>query len=109
MKLCFWSRHQSHTRRAARTVQGNMSNYSLNFAPITLTGQTTVFAGTQSYNKEALRELRREYRTTHIFQRRGRDDVIVDIPIAAGVKPLGNLGEEVDLAKAKEFLPQLIS
>src|SRR5262245_42343700 len=86
-----------------------MSNYTLNFAPITLSGETTIFVGTQPYSKEALDELRQHYRATHVFRRRGKDDVIVDIPIAAGAKPLGNLQEEIDLSQSKEYWPQLIS
>jgi hypothetical protein len=86
-----------------------MSNYTLNFAPISVSGETTIFVGTQPFSKEALHELRQQYRETHIFRRRGKDDVIVDIPIAAGAKPLGNLQEEIDLAKAKENWPPLVS
>ena len=86
-----------------------MSNYTLNFAPITLSGKTTIFVGTQPYSKEALDELRQHYRATHVFRRRGKDDVIVEIPIAAGAKPLSNLQEEIDLNQSKEHWPQLIS
>src|SRR5579871_1722621 len=86
-----------------------MSKHTLNFAPSSLTANTTLFAGTQPFNKELLHELRREHRSTHVFQRRGRDDVIVDIPVMPGAKPIGKLEEEIDLAKAQEFLPSLIS
>jgi len=40
---------------------------------------------------------------------RGRDDVIVDIPVVPGATPIGKLEEEIDLTKAKELLPPLIS
>lgn len=86
-----------------------MPNYTLNFAPISLTGETKVFVGTQPYTKEALAELRQQYRDTHVFRRRGRDDVIVDIPVTSGANPLGNLQEEVDLSEAREHWPQLLS
>jgi hypothetical protein len=86
-----------------------MPNYTLNFAPISLGGKTTIFVGTQPYNKEGLHELRQQYRDTHVFRRRGIDDAIVDIPVAAGAVPLGNLQEEVDLSHAKEHWPQLLS
>jgi hypothetical protein len=86
-----------------------MSNCTLNFAPISLSGKTTIFVGTQPYSKEGLHELRQQYPDTHVFRRRGRDDTIVDIPIAAGAVPLGNLQEEVDLSQAKEHWPQLLS
>ncbi|WOH61793.1 hypothetical protein [Bradyrhizobium sp. BWC-3-1] len=86
-----------------------MSNYTLNFAPISLSGKTTIFVGTQPYSKEGLHELRQQYRNSHVFRRRGMDDTIVDIPVAAGAEPLGNLQEEVDLSQAKEHWPQLLS
>jgi hypothetical protein len=86
-----------------------MSNYTLNFAPISLTGNTTLFVGTQPYNKDALHALRHAHRSTHVFHRRGRDDMIVDIPVVAGAKPIGPLEEEVDVADAKELLPPLVS
>ncbi|HLG82385.1 MAG TPA: Piwi domain-containing protein [Bradyrhizobium sp.] len=86
-----------------------MSNYTLNFAPISFSGKTTIFVGTQPYSKESLHELRQQYRNTHVFRRRGIDNTIVDIPVAAGAEPLGNLQEEVDLSQAKEHWPQLVS
>jgi hypothetical protein len=86
-----------------------MSKYTLNFAPISLAGETTLFVGTQPFSKDALYGLRREHRSTHVFHRRGRDDVIVDIPVVAGATPIGKLEEEIDLAKANELLPPLIS
>lgn len=86
-----------------------MPNYTLNFAPISLTGKPTIFVGTQPYSKEALAELRQQYRDTHVFRRRGRDDVIVDIPISPSTEPLGNLQEEVNLSESKEYWPQLLS
>lgn len=86
-----------------------MPNYTLNFAPISLAGETTVFVGTQPYNKEALAELRQQYRDTHVFRRRGRDDVIVDIPVMPAAKPLGKLQEEINLSETREHWPQLLS
>jgi hypothetical protein len=86
-----------------------MSKITLNFAPISLTGNTSLFVGTQPFDRDALYELRREHRLTHVFHRRGRDNAIVDIPVAPGAKPIGRLEEEVDLAKATELLPPLVS
>jgi hypothetical protein len=80
-----------------------MPNYTLNFAPISLSGKTTIFVGTQPYSKEGLHELRQQYRDTHVFRRRGKDDTIVDIPVAAGAVPLGNLQEEVELSTRRSI------
>jgi len=86
-----------------------MSNYTLNFAPISLRGKTTIFVGVQPYSKETLDELRQQHRDTHVFRRRGRDGSIVDIPIADGAEPLGKHQEQIDLYETKEHWPQLLS
>jgi hypothetical protein len=86
-----------------------MTNYTLNFAPIELQGPTEVLVGRQSYSADRLRELRREFYKTHIFQRFGADDVIIDIPIVPETAPLGNVQERVDLHKLQGLWPQLLS
>jgi len=86
-----------------------MSNYTLNFAPIELQGATEVLAGRQAYSADRLRELRSEFYRTHIFQRFGEDDVIIDIPIAPGHAPIGNIQERLDLASSQRLWPALLS
>jgi len=76
-----------------------MTDHMLNFAPIELRGHTEVLVGRQSYSADRLRELRREFYKTHIFQRIGADETIIDIPVVAGVAPVGNLTERIDLGK----------
>jgi hypothetical protein len=86
-----------------------MTNYTLNFAPIELHGDTEVFVGRQSYNAERLHELRREFHKTHIFQRFGAEDAIIDIPIVAGAAPVGNIQEHIDLNKMRGMWSPLFS
>ena len=86
-----------------------MSKYLINFAPISVRGNTTVLVGRQPYDSDRLDELRHEFRETHVFRRDGVDDVIIDIPVAAGQRPIGNAQEEIDLAKYHKLLPPLLS
>jgi hypothetical protein len=85
-----------------------MSNYTINFAPIDIHGETRVLVGRQPYEKERLEELRQEFGETHVFRRHGAD-VIVDIPIVSGQSPLGNIQEEVDLARMPALWQPLLS
>ncbi|MFK4503991.1 hypothetical protein ABIF86_008282 [Bradyrhizobium japonicum] len=73
--------------------------FTLNFAPIDLEGNTEIIVGRQTYSAERLRELRSEFYETHVFQRMGSEDAIVDIPIAGDVKPVGSVTERIDLKK----------
>ena len=68
-----------------------MTNYSMNFAPIEIKGDTTVLIGRQAYDRDRLDALRREFRETHVFRRDGADNVILDVPVIAGQKPIGNI------------------
>jgi hypothetical protein len=86
-----------------------MSKYSLNFAPISLEGDTKVLTGRQPYDPDRLAELRAEFGATHVFQRYSADEVIVDVPIVPGVKPIGNIQEETDLAQDRRMWPALLS
>jgi hypothetical protein len=86
-----------------------MTNYTLNFVPIDLRGETEVLVGRQSYTADRLRELRREFCKTHVFQRMGADDSIIDIPVVEGVVPVGNLTERVDLGKMQGMWSGLLS
>jgi len=82
-----------------------MARYSINFAPLTISGETTVLIGRQSYDEAHLRELRREFSHTHVF-RRDRN-TIIDVPICENSDPLGNIQEEIDLAEDRLLLPSL--
>jgi hypothetical protein len=86
-----------------------MANYTLNFAPIDLQGNTEILIGRQSYSVDKLRELRSEFYNTHIFQRFGIEDAIVDIPIVADTQPIGNVHERVDLNKMRGVWSALLS
>lgn len=76
-----------------------MFNLSINFAPIELDGGPDVSIGRQPYDDARLKELRREFGTTHIFYRDGRNSAIVDIPVATNVDPIGNVRQRVDLRR----------
>lgn len=80
-----------------------MTDHMLNFAPIELRGHTEVLVGRQSYSADRLRELRREFYKTHIFQRIGADETIIDIPVVAGVTPVGNLRNASTWRRCREF------
>ncbi|ASP34998.1 hypothetical protein [Labrenzia sp. VG12] len=84
-----------------------MAHYSINFAPLSVGGDTTALIGRQPYDDEHLRELRQEFSRTHVFRR--DQDTIIDIPIRDDREPLGNLREEIDLAKDRLMLPSLFS
>jgi len=86
-----------------------MTSYTLNFAPIALTGNTEILVGRQSYSSERLRELRREFSKTHVFQRLGAEDAIIDIPIVAETAPVGNVQEHIDLNRMQGLWSSLLS
>ena len=44
-----------------------------------------------------------------MFHRSGRDDVILDIPVVPGEKPIGSIHEEFDLAKDRRLWPALLA
>ena len=48
-----------------------MSNFNLmlNFAPLTLSGETTLNIGYRAYDEDRLKELRAEFGQTHVFKR----------------------------------------
>jgi hypothetical protein len=86
-----------------------MTKYTLNFAPIEIKGDTTVLIGRQPYDSDRLDALRREFRETHVFRRDGADNVILDVPVIAGQKPIGNIQQELDLARYQRLWPLLLS
>lgn len=85
-----------------------MSQLSLNFAPLTLVGETSVLVGRQPFDAERLAELRAEFIQSHIFHRSGNDATIMDFPIADAT-PLGNLQEKIDLSRERRFWSTLLS
>ena len=84
-----------------------MARFALNFASLSVEGETTVLVGRQPYAEEHLRDLRKDFSLTHVF-RRDRD-TIIDVPISANCHPLGNLQEEIDLSEDLMLLPSLFS
>ncbi len=85
------------------------SNLTLNFSPVTLSGKTTLHIGYRAYDQESLNELRAEFGQTHVFKRDGKDDKIVEIPVAAGAEPLSNKFKEIDLKKARWYWGPLLN
>jgi hypothetical protein len=61
-----------------------MGRYALNFSPLTLEGNTKILVGRQPYDFDLLSDLSAEFRVTHVFHRIGKDDAILDVPIAVG-------------------------
>lgn len=84
-----------------------MDKYTLNFAPLSIGDTAVIQIGRQSYDRDRLSALRREFRATHVFQR--DENSIVDVPIATGSVPLGNITEELELAKDKRLWGPLMS
>ena len=75
----------------------SLSNLLLNFAPVTLTGDTTQTVGQRPYDKNRLNDLRAEYGSTHVFKRDGRSNTIIDIPVTDGATPLADDRIELNL------------
>lgn len=86
-----------------------MSQFSLNFAPLSLSGRTSVDVGRQPYDPERLADLKAEFINTHAFHRSGVDDTIIDIPISEDAAPLGNVHEKIDLIHERRLWPVLLS
>jgi len=84
-----------------------MKQYTINFAPLSIEGKTVVTVGRQAFSPDRLAELRQEFSVTHVFRR--DQDTIIDIPITAGHGPIGNVQEELDLAKNNRLWPILFS
>jgi hypothetical protein len=88
-------------------VDFKMPNLTINFAPLTVTGNTKILIGRQPFDAEHLAELRRDFVDTHVFRRDGSNDTIVDIPIVPDVEPIGGLLEEIDLIQEERLWPEL--
>ena len=78
----------------------SISNLMLNFVPVALSGTTTLNVGYRPYEKDMLNDLRAEFAQTHVFKRDGKDNRIIEIPIAAGAEPLSDKSMEVDLKES---------
>ena len=72
----------------------------LNFAPVTLTGDTRLNVGYRPYTEDGLNELRTTHGPTHVFKRDGKNDTIIDIPVAAGAEPLSDTSMEIDIKES---------
>ena len=101
-----WSNHVTWAT-AWRVLKQNMAHYGINFAQLSVSGETAILIGRQPYDEEHLRELRQEFSSTYVFRR--DKDTIIDIPIVHDREPLGNLREEIDLAQDRLLLPSLFS
>ena len=75
----------------------SISSLMLNFAPVTLSGETILNVGYRRYDKDMLIELRAEFAQTHVFKRDGKNNRIIEIPVASGAVPLSDKCMEVDL------------
>ena len=62
----------------------SISNLMLNFAPVTLAGETALNIGYRPYSRDKLHNLRAEFAHTHVFKRDGKNDTIIEIPIVVG-------------------------
>ena len=72
----------------------------LNFAPVTLTGDTRLNVGYRPYTEDGLSELRAEHGPTHVFKRDSKNDTIIEIPVAAGAEPLSDKSMPIDLKES---------
>ena len=52
----------------------SISNLMLNFAPVSLSGQTNLKVGYRPYEEKTLNDLRAEFAQTHVFKREGKED-----------------------------------
>ena len=73
------------------------SNLMLNFAPVTLSGETTLHVGYRPFEKGTLNDLRAEFAQTLVFKRDGKDNRFIEIPVAASAELLSDKSMEVNL------------
>jgi hypothetical protein len=86
-----------------------VTQLSLNFAPLHLTGNLSIPVGRQAFNAERFADLKAEFFESHVFYRSGIDDTIIDIPISKDAAPLGNVQETIDLLKERRLWSILLS
>ena len=87
----------------------SISNLMLNFAPVTLSGQTSLTVGYRHYEKDTLDDLRAEFPQTHVFKREGKENRIIEIPVAAAAEPLSDKRMEVDLKERRWYWAPLLN
>ena len=87
----------------------SISNLVLNFAPVTLSGQTTLTVGYRPYEKDTLDDLRAEFPQTHVFKRDAKENRIIEIPVATAAEPLSDKRMEVDLKESWWYWPPLLN
>ena len=87
----------------------SISNLVLNFAPVTLTGQTRLNVGHRPYEKDTLNDLRAEFAETHVFKREGKENRIIEIPVAPSAEPLSDERTEVDLRESWWYWAPLLN
>ena len=87
----------------------SISNLMLNFVSVTLSGTTTLNVGYRPYEKVTLSDLRAEFTQTHVFKRDGKDNRIIEIPVAAGAEPLSDKSREVDLKESWWYWAPLLN
>ncbi len=85
------------------------TNLSLNFAPVSISGETNIRAGARTYSPDSLQELRAAYTESHIFHWDRRNNKIVDIPVIGETAPLGNEIIDVNIADAFWLWPALLT
>lgn len=85
------------------------ANLSLNFAPVSMSGDTKVSAGTCTYSPETLQELRAAHAESHVFHWDRRNNKIVDVPVIGETGPLGTELIDVDIADAFWLWPALLT
>ena len=87
----------------------SISSLMLNFAPVTLSGQTSLTVGYRPYEKDTLDDLRAEFPQTHVFKREGKENRIIEIPVAAAAEPLSDKRMEVDLKESWWYWAPLLN
>ena len=72
-------------------------NLKLNFASVSLSGDTEIHVGFRPFESDILSSLRKEFGETHVFRTDRENDTIIDIPVAQGAEPLSDKTMEIDL------------
>lgn len=77
-----------------------MTKLILNAVAIESAPESKIVVGRQAYSPEALEALRREHRGDYVFRRGGNDgQVVFDVPLKAGLLPLGASSETLAVSK----------
>ena len=84
-------------------------NLNLNFVPVEFEGNTVIDVGFRPYDSEVLKDLRRQFGNTHVFRREHEGDLILDIPVVQGAKPLSDKTMEIDLKQKYRLWSALLN